>query len=192
MIISQRVVASTPLACTQLLTCCTPQTSCALWMYAHAESNTRYMHVRMYSHVLHAADKLLGALATLSPCESLVCQVELSWQGSEESEPPSTRAEGLRAAAEHFTTALAHGEAQGLHHIQSEALIHLARISYLQRQPAEALGLLRKHLDLVVNASTRMCGGCGQVRHEQYVGACRGEGAGGRESHVYACVCVDI
>ena len=56
-IISQRVVASTPLACTQLLTCCTPQTSCALWMYAHAESNTRYMHVRMYSHVLHAADK---------------------------------------------------------------------------------------------------------------------------------------
>ena len=90
----------------------------------------------------------IGRTGNTEPCESLVCQVELSWQGSEESEPPSTRAEGLRAAAEHFTTALAHGEAQGLHHIQSEALIHLARISYLQRQPAEALGLLRKHLDL--------------------------------------------
>ena len=123
--------------------------------------STLYACTYVFPRAACRRQKLLGALAALSPCESLVCQVELSWQGSEESEPPSTRAEGLRAAAEHFTTALAHGEAQGLHHIQSEALIHLARISYLQRQPAEALGLLRKHLDLVVNASTRICGGCG-------------------------------
>ena len=117
--------------------------------------------------------KAIGRTGNTEPLRySLVCQVELSWQGSEESEPPTTRAEGLRAAAEHFTTALAHGETQGLHHIQSEALIHLARISYLQRQPAEALGLLRKHLDLVVNASTRMCGGCGQVRATRVVCWC--------------------
>ena len=165
---------------------------CVMDVRACGVKHTLYACTYVFPRAACRRQQLLGALAALSPCESLVCQVELSWQGSEESEPPSTRAEGLRAAAEHFTTALAHGEAQGLHHIQSEALIHLARISYLQRQPAEALGLLRKHLDLVVNASTRMCGGCGQVRHEQYVGACRGEGAGGRESHVYACVCVDI
>ena len=114
-----------------------------------------------------------------------LCELDLTWQACHgrtlsasfdaTNVSPETK-KRICIARECFANALscAESETHANIHVQVESLLQLARLTYMQGQPGEALCMLKRHLDLVVGAARRVCGGCGQVRDGEAMLTCSG------------------